>query len=523
MMRGLSFGAVLESSSRRFATRTALSDGERDWTYAEAIGLVRAHGRALREAGLRAGDRVGFLVGDTPELAFALYGALWAGITVVPLNVRLSVSDHTYMLEDADARGLVVDAAHLEHGAGLVEALDLEIVLGSTEAAAAGIDGARALDGLAAGQSHAPDSIEEAVDPGAVIWIQYTGGTTGRPKGALHTHETMLSAFLGCALEFDIAPDEVCALVTPLTHSGTSMFFPVWMRGGTNVLLGGFDPERLARTIEARGVTSTLMVPTMISALLDSGALAGASLETLRTIVYGASPIARPLLERAIDSFGPILIQGYGQTEAFSQIAVLDKVDHALAIGPRPELLGAAGRPVAIADVRIADEDLAILGTGEIGEVVVRGPHVFRGYRGKPRETAETLVDGWLRTGDVGRLDEDGYLHLLDRKGDVIITGGFNVYSKEVETVLDDHPAVAQACVIGVPDEKWGEAVTAVVVLEEEAEEAAIIEYVKSRKGSVQAPKSVQTVDALPRTSLGKVDKAAIRARYWSDRERAVN
>jgi fatty-acyl-CoA synthase len=522
-MRGRSFGSVLEASARRFATQTALSDGDRDWTYAEAIGEVRAHGRALRAAGLAPGDRVGFLVGDTPELAFALYGALWADLTVVPLNVRLSPSDHTYMLGDADARALVVDAAHLAHGAELVESLDLEIVLGTTAAAAAGLPGADDLDALASGQGREPAGAEPPVDPTGVVWIQYTGGTTGRPKGALHTHETMLSAFLGCALEFDIGADEVCALVTPLTHSGTSMFFPVWMRGGTNILLGGFDPERLARTMEERGVTSTLMVPTMISALLGSGALTEGALAKLRTIVYGASPIARPLLEQAIDAFGPILIQGYGQTEAFSQIAVLDKADHALAVADRPELLGAAGRPVAIADVLVAGDDLAPLAAGEIGEVIVRGPHVFLGYRGRPQETAETLVDGWLRTGDVGRLDEEGYLHLLDRKGDVIITGGFNVYSKEVEAVLDDHPAIAQAAVIGIPDEKWGEAVTAVVVIDGEADEATIIDYVKSRKGSVQAPKSVQVVEALPRTTLGKVDKAAIRAAHWADRERAVN
>src|SRR5882757_2383217 len=202
-MRGRSFGAVLDGCAMRFAKKPALSSGERDWTYGEAIGSLRAVGRALRRQGLRPGDRVGILIGDSPELVLSLYGALWAGITVVPLNVRLSVGDHAYMLEDCEARALIVDEKHLEHGARLLSQVDVEMVFGTSPGAV--LDDGQALDVLAGREEIGPQAFAD-IDPGSEVWIQYTGGTTGRPKGAIHSHETMLAALFGCALEFDIRP-----------------------------------------------------------------------------------------------------------------------------------------------------------------------------------------------------------------------------------------------------------------------------------------------------------------------------
>lgn len=342
------------------------------------------------------------------------------------------------------------------------------------------------------------------------------------PKGAVHSHRTMLSALLSCALEFDIRPAEKCAFVAPLTHSGAGMFLPVWMRGGTNIILGGFDPKALLATIELEGVTSTLMVPTMLSVLLDEPSLEEHDLSTLRTVVYGAAPINRALLESALDRLGPVLLQAYGQTEAFCQITVMTKDDH-LRAREHPEMLASCGRPVPMCELRVVDEELRSVDDGEVGEIIVRGPHTILEYLGKPEETAKSLVDGWLRTGDVGRRDENGFVYLVDRKSDMIITGGFNVFPKEVELVLDCHEAVAASCVIGVPDEKWGEAVKAVVVPVHDVDADELIQFVKARKGSVVAPKSVDFVDELPVTSLGKVDKKALRDRYWVNRDRAVN
>jgi fatty-acyl-CoA synthase len=301
-------------------------------------------------------------------------------------------------------------------------------------------------------------------------------------------------------------------------------FLPVWMRGGTNIVLGGFDPGLLLDTIERERATSTLMVPTMIYVLLDTPGIRDRDLSSLRTLSYGAAPMGRERLEQALDTFGPIFLQGYGQTEAPMQITVLRKDDH-LRAAARPEILTSCGRPVTISEVRIADDELRDVRDGEVGEIVVRGPHVTLGYVNKPDETAATIRDGWLCTGDLGRRDEEGYLYIVDRKKDMLISGGFNVYPKEVEQVLFSHPAVADACVIGVPDAKWGEAVKAVVVLTDgsHADPEDLIAHVKERKGSVMAPKSVEFVDAIPLTSVGKHDKKALRERYWSGRERAVN
>jgi fatty-acyl-CoA synthase len=234
--------------------------------------------------------------------------------------------------------------------------------------------------------------------------------------------------------------------------------------------------------------------------------------------------MSRERLEHALDTFGPIFLQGYGQTEAPMQITVLNKRDHVLA-SSRPEILSSCGRAVTISEVRIAGDDLSTLADGEVGEIVVRGPHVTLGYVNKPEETASAIRQGWLCTGDLGRRDDDGYLYIVDRKKDMIISGGFNVYPKEVEQVLHSHAGIADACVIGVPDAKWGEAVKAVVVAAPGAavDTDELITFVKERKGSVLAPKSVELVDAIPLTSVGKHDKKALREQYWSARERAVN
>ncbi|HME02271.1 MAG TPA: AMP-binding protein, partial [Solirubrobacteraceae bacterium] len=325
-------------------------------------------------------------------------------------------------------------------------------------------------------------------------------------------------------LELDVRPGEVSAHIAPLTHSGMVYVLPVWARGGTNVVLGGFDPAQLLHTIEHEHVTSTLMVPTMLYYLLDLPGIADRDLSSLRTLTYGAAPMGPERIEQALEVFGPIFIQVYGQSEAPAQITVLAKRDHILA-RENPDLLRSCGRPVAIVDVRCADDALTSVPDGEPGEILVRGPNVTPGYINKPKETAAALRDGWLCTGDIGVRDEQGYFYIVDRKKDMIVSGGFNVYPKEVEQTLFAHPAVRDVCVVGVPDEKWGEAVKAVVVMDPDAAttDTELIEFVKARKGSVLAPKSVDFVEAIPLSSLGKHDKKALRETYWAGRERAVN
>ena len=519
-MIGRSVGSVLDACAHHYPRETALVHGERRLSHTELFGRVRQTGRALRKLGLGSGDRLAFVMADSPALLEVMYGALWAGITVVPLNARLSLDDHRYMVGDAQARALVFDASSAERGHELLAACATEIAIATDEAAVP--ERGVLLERLLAVESDGAGA--PAADPDDECIIQYTGGTTGFPKGVLHSHRTLLASLYSATLELDIRPGEITAHVAPLTHSGLVYVLPVWARGGTNVILGGFDPARLLRTIEHERVTSTVMVPTMLYHLLDLPGIADRDLSSLRTLTYGAAPMGPERIEQAMDTFGPIFLQVYGQSEAPAQITVLTKRDHVLA-RENPELLRSCGRPVAIVDVRCADDTLAGVPDGEPGEIVVRGPNVTLGYVNKPQETAAALREGWLCTGDIGVRDDRGYFYIVDRKKDMIVSGGFNVYPKEVEQTLFAHPAVRDVCVLGVPDEKWGEAVKAIVVTDPDAAITAgeLIEFVKARKGSVLAPKSVDFADSIPVSSVGKHDKKALREIYWSGRERAVN
>ena len=519
-MFGRPFGSMLDACAASFPREVALVEGDRRYTYAEMFSRIRATGRALRSLGLHPGDRVAVVMTDCCDLITVMYATLWAGLTIVPLNARLSLDDHVTIIKDCDARVLAFSAGTAARGNAILERVSLDFVI---SAGGQGLPAnGYALEDLVEREQGGPGYPE--VEPGNECWIQYTGGTTGVPKGVIHTHNSILAAQYGVAFELGIEPDERHALVAPLTHGALPFFLGVWLRGGTNIILGGFDPIQLLDTIQRERVTSTMMVPTMIYKLLDVPNLRRWDLSSLRTIGYGAAPIGKERLEQALEVFGPIFIQIYGHSEALSQTTLLAKRDHVRA-AEHPQLLTSCGRAAVLSEVRVADDQLNTLPDGEIGEIVVRGQHVMRGYEKKPKETAEVLCNGWLRTGDLGRRDEDGYFYIVDRKKDMIISGGFNVYPKEVENALFQHPMVSDVCVIGVPDEKWGEAVKAVVVRlpGRKVSEQELIDHVKKLKGSVLAPKSIDFVDAIPLTMAAKHDKKALRAKYWAGRERAVN
>lgn len=523
-------GSLVERCARAYGPEIAVVYGDRRITYHEQISRIRRTGRALLALGLRPGDRVAILMADRPELLDVYYGALWAGLAVVPLNAKLAAEDHAYIVGDSEARLLAHDAGHAERAAEIGSSVGVEWLVSTEDSAEAGVASSLSLPALLAEQPDGPGMPDVAPDD--LFGIYYTGGTTGRPKGVVHSHRSFVAALISEMLELGLGERDVFAHVAPLTHAGGGFVLPVWLRGGTNVILGGFDPEQLLHTIERERVTATLLVPTMLYVLLDSMPSGGADVSSLSTVVYGASPIGRQRLLQAIDTFGPIFAQLYGQTEAPNQLTVLRKSDHAAAIASGDlEPLSSCGRPVAIADLRIMDDSLIEVASGNPGEIAARGPHVMDRYWNRPKETAQTLRDGgggggrWLCTGDIARTDDRGFVYIIDRKKDLIISGGFNVYPKEIEATLFAHPAVRDACVIGIPDDKWGEAVKAVVVRDPQAsvDPAELITWVKERKGSVLAPKTVDFVDAIPLTAVGKHDKPALRSAYWGGRDRAVN
>ena len=468
--------------------------------------------------GISRGSPVGMLALNRPEVLMAMGANMVAGCRVTSLHPMGSLDDQAYVLEDAGIETLIFDPASFQERAGQllerVPSLKRLLALGPTEVGE---------DLMETAAPYTPERLRPPdVSPDDVAGLAYTGGTTGKPKGVMGTYRSgaTMAAIQMAAWEW---PSETRFLIcTPLSHAGAAFFVPTLLLGGSIVVLPGFDPAKVLETIERYRITATMLVPTMVYALLDHPKLESTDLSSLETVFYGAAAMSPTRLKEGIERLGPIFFQYYGQAECPMTITVLGKDEHDPA---DLERLATCGRPVPWLDVALLDEQGEEVPHGQPGEICVRGPLVMQGYWNKPEQTEETLAHGWLHTGDVARADSEGYLTIVDRKKDMIVSGGFNVFPREVEDVLGTHPDVSAAAVIGVPDDKWGEAVKAVVVARPGAtiDADALIALVKERKGAVHAPKSVDVVDAIPVSPLGKPDKKALRARYWADSERQVH
>ncbi|MBT4519681.1 MAG: AMP-binding protein, partial [Halieaceae bacterium] len=320
-------------------------------------------------------------------------------------------------------------------------------------------------------------------------------------------------------------PDPLRMLIaTPLSHAAAAFFIPVLQKGGAFYVMSGFSPDLFFDMVQEHRITSTMLVPVMLYYLLDSPRSTTADMSSMGTLFYGASPMSPARLVEGIEKWGQIFYQFFGQSEAPMVLANMTKAEHDLT---KPDRLSSCGRPSPWIHMALLDGDGKAVAQGEPGEICVRAPLVMKGYKDMPEQTAEAFAGGWMHTGDIGRLDQEGFLYIVDRTKDMIVTGGFNVFPREIEDVLSGHEAVGQVVVIGVPDEKWGESVKAVVVLKPtfEASDALVEDLqnrVKDAKGSVQSPKSIDFVDTLPLTPVGKLDKKAVRAPYWKGSDRGV-
>ncbi len=513
LRRRQTYSDLILAALRRYPDRVAFVSDDRSVTYREVQGQAGAVAAALTDAGVGRGDGVGMLSLNRPEVFAGLAATLAVGARYTALHPLGSPSDHAFVCEDAELRAVIYDPVFEAQVAAFADRLDgvAFLSLGPSE---------HGRDVLGGGEE-APElpSVAEESD---IAVIAYTGGTTGKPKGVVLSHRSLTTNVFMTLAEWDL-PEAVRLLgATPLSHSLGLFVLPVLIRGGTIVLLPYFDPASFLQAIEEQRITATFVVPTMLYALLDHPGLAETDLSSLQTLLYGAAPASPERLEEALKVFGPILMQGYAETEAPNTVTILQKQDHRL---DQLERLKSCGKPMAGITVTLLDEHGAEVPTGEVGEICIRGPLVMEGYWKQPDLTEETFRGAWLHTGDIGRFDEDGYLYIVDRAKDMIISGGFNVYPREIEDVLAEHPAVALSAVIGVPDEKWGEAVTAFVVRAPGAEVTTeqLSAFVRERKGKVHAPKRVEFVDQIPLTPVGKIDKKQLRADYWKDRERAVN
>ncbi len=500
----------------RFPERRAFVWDGGSLTYRGARDLIGRLQAGMASAGLRKGQTVAFLSANSAETWCAGVAAMGLGLVATWLHPLAALDDHLDVIEDAEASGLIVDPrTHAGRGGELASraAHRLSIVLTMGQA-----DFGRDLMALADRLGEAsPIDLTDAND---YAIINYTGGTTGKSKGAIRRHRSGAASTLSIVADFELPDVPRYLAAAPITHVSGTKVTPSLIKGGTVHLLKGFEPERFLATIEREKINCTLMVPTMIYVMLDHPRLAEMDLSSLELILYGASPMSPTRLVEGLERIGPVFSQLYGQTECYP-VSVLRKADHD---AKRPELFASCGFPITSCSVTLRDDDNEEVAPGEAGEICVRAPHAMEQYWKRPEQTAETFKGGWLHTGDVARADERGYLYIVDRKKDMIVSGGFNIFPREVEDVLSSHPDVAMAAVIGVPHEKWGEAVTALIVARPGTQPVAeaLMQHVKDRKGSTHAPKQVEFVDSLPLTAVGKVDKKVLRAKYWTGRDRQV-
>ncbi|MFC9503306.1 long-chain fatty acid--CoA ligase [Streptomyces sp. NPDC057002] len=500
-MRNEGLGSWPARRARKTPHRTALIHGDTTRTYADLYERTTRLAHALRERGIRRGDRIAYLGPNHPSYLETLFAAGTLGAVFVPLNTRLAGPEIAYQLADSGAKALVYGPSHAGLVAGLPGSTDVRVYL------EVGEEYERAV-------AEAPgDPVDEPVGAEDTCIIMYTSGTTGRPKGAMLTHGNLTWNAVNVLVDTDLITDERALVSAPLFHTaGLNMLtLPVLLKGGACVLVEAFDPNATFDLIERHGITFMFGVPTMFDQVARHPRWPGADLSSLRILTCGGSPVPTPLIA-AYQERGLTFLQGYGMTEAAPGTLFLD-AEHAVTKA------GSAGVPHFFSDVRVVRPDLAPVDVGEVGEVVVRGPHVMPGYWGLPEETAASFVDGWFRSGDAAQVDEDGYVHIVDRIKDMIISGGENIYPAEIEDQLLAHPDIVECAVIGVADDKWGEVPRAVVVpragtaldLDE------VLASLAGRLAKYKIPKSVVVADELPRTASGKLLKSRVRKRYGTD------
>lgn len=510
----LTFDGFLSHWAEERGDWTAMREEDRSYSYAELDALTRKVAAALIAAGAQKGDRIAW-IGKNSDLYFILfYGAARAGIVMAPIGWRLSPAEWAFIVNDTRAKLVFAGPGFDDLSDKLAGRLDHDPQIVTAAAARAMIDAA------------APRDFDASRPDDAVLQL-YTSGTTGNPKGAVLSNRNLF-ALRRHSDDLDLPytkwdDDEAVLVAMPCAHiGGTGLGIMALAAGLPGVILAEFNPDGVFDAVEKHGVTRFFMVPAALHMLLMHPRCASVDYSRLKYILYGAAPIPLELLRQCIKMFGAQFIQAYGMTETTGTICMLPPEDHDPEGNAR---MRSAGKPLPGVEIRILGPDGQDCAVGEVGEVVTRSSNNMIGYWNLPDATARTMEDGWIRTGDAGYLDADGYLFIHDRMKDMIITGGENVYPAEVESAIFGHPAVQEVAVFGVPDDKWGEAVKAAVVAKpgETVDEATIIAWARERIAPFKCPRSVDVIDALPRNASGKILRKDLRAPYWEGRERMVN
>ena len=478
----MNLGTLVRRAALQFKDAPCLVEGERTLSFAEFDAATDRLANALRGKGLESGDRVSVLLPNSIDCLVAYYAIAKAGLLRLALNSRESLDSHNYKIADSGSRAV------LHNG---TEGLEAEILIDESE-----------LVGMIAGGDDSPCLIERTLDD--VFRLGYTGGTTGRPKAVVLQNRgelAELSAFL-MDLVPELKPGDTFLHAAPIAHASGAFFLPSLVRGVRTVIMPKFDPVEFVDLAVREQAGFTFLVPTMLAMIMEVPGLKDEPLDFTR-ICYGASPMAPGLLERAQQRFGRVFAQSYGQAESPMVITCLRPEDH--------DRIGAAGRPFTFVECAVFDDDDNPLPPGEIGEIVCRGPQLMMEYWNRPEETAEVMRNGWLHTGDIGRMDEDGFYYLLDRKHDLLISGGYNVYPREVEDVLLAFDGVVEAAVVGLPDEKWGDRVHAVVAGRDDLDVEALGAYAKETLADFKRPRGIDIWPELPKSAANKILRREVR------------
>lgn len=502
----MDIGTLVTRAAQRFGDRVAVEGPDADRTFAQLGDRVARIANRLLAQGLRPGDRVLDLQRNSTTYLETDLAIRAAGLVRAALNYRLHPSDWERIADDSGARGLLYDPAFEEQTEALRSGIDVVVCTG---------DGpGLSLEKLIA---DAPAGRIPAREPDALCGLHYSSGTTGHPKGAQRTHRNWMASVVN--MTHDVlggppGPRDCYVHAGPITHTSGLFVLPFLVAGARQVVQPAWDPEDFVAAVRERGATHTAVVPTMVARLLASGADRD-DLRGLKMLGYAGAPMPAEQMRQAHDRLTPSLVQYYGLVEAIPPVTVLDAADHARGLAGEPDLLTSAGRPALGVEIAVVDEDGREVPPGETGEVVTRGDHVMAGYWNADRrdDLSKSVVDGWLHTGDLGRLSADGHLWLVDRKGDMIISGGYNIYPREVEDVIAEVPTVAEVAVVGVADQDWGQRVVALVTARpgESVDPEAVLAHCRERMASYKKPKEVRVVTDLPLNSTGKVAKKVLR------------
>ena len=515
--------AMLCRNAALYPNRTALEFEGQTVTHQALLQQAARIAHAYAQAGVQRGDRVAILSRNTIEMVLAWSACELSGRIAVPLNHRLATPELALIARDCTPKLLLVDAEFVDVGQAMVEQVQHEMPLWVMGGAA---DQLPSLTQLSQG---AADTLPEPPLPQDTACIIYTSGSTGRPKGVMLSHQGMVESGRVLAAPAVVRPDSHQLVIMPLFHVGAAAHRMAYVvHGGTMVLQRKFDAAQVLAELSTGRITDIHLAPTMLRSLLDEMGDRPITFERLECVKYASSPIPEDTLARAIKVFGPKLIQFYALTESGAIATVLHRFVHAEAAqGIGVHRLRSAGQPHLGCQMQIRDRAGQVCPVGVEGEIWLRSAAMMTGYWNNPELTRENLVDGWLRTGDVARFDEEHFLFIMDRMKDMVVSGGENIYSSEVERTLESHPDVLESAVIGIPDPHWGEAVHAFVVLRPGAAhpgEQGLIEYCKQRLASYKKPKSIEFLDALPRLQhVQKIDKPTLRKPYWGDNQRGVN